>query len=114
MLSPFGGEIDGDPGIVVGGDFTGCRVHDGGHGDTPFVTWSASVVRLGEPTNAEDRIEAVWIEVEGPGTKIVGRPAQTERDDVFEAEEAPGDQCPVGPWTAPSRDEAVAIGFDGI
>ena len=69
---------------------TTCPVGDVDHrrdGDAARVAGDACVVGLLEPVDAEHRVDAVAVEVEGPAVLVVHRRAQSHREDVLEPEQ---------------------------
>src|SRR5690625_6126150 len=73
MLGPLGDQVQGHLLEVVGDHGAVARVDDGRHGDAAVVVGEASEVGLLEALDAEHRIPAALIEVEGPGALVVGR-----------------------------------------
>ena len=67
-----------------------------------------------QPLDAEHRVDAAGVEVEGPAALVVGRAADAHRERVLEPEQPPHDDRAVRPRARPGDDEPVAAGLDGI
>ena len=88
VLAPLEEEVVGDLREVVGHDLAGLDVDDRRHGDAAGVVGLAGEVRLLEPLDAEHRVDAAGVEVEGPAALVVGRAGAPHEIDVLEAEQA--------------------------
>ena len=91
VVGPLEEEVVGDPREVVGDDLAGRHVDHRGHGDAARVVGVAGVERLLEPLDAQHRVAAAVVEVEGPAVLVVGGPGHAEADHVLEAEQLPDD-----------------------
>lgn len=108
-LGPFGGEVQGDLGVVVGDHLAGRHVDHGGHGDPARVIREAGQVGVAQPVDAEHRIDLARIEIKGPAQLVMGGPAQPERDDLLQPEQAAHDEGAVGPGAGAGGDQPVPI-----
>ena len=114
MIGPLGREVQGDPPVVVGDQLPARNLDHGRHGDPPRVVGDRGQVRLLQPVIAEHRIDASGVEVEGPAPLVVGRSAQSHRDDVLQAEQPANDDRPVGPRAGAGRDQPIAARLDRV
>ncbi len=112
VRGPLGREVEGDLGEVVGDQFAARDVDDRRHRDPLGVVGEAGEVGILEAGDAEDWVDAVGIEVEGPRPLVVGRPGQAERDRRLEAEQPTHDQGAVGPRAGGGRHQSVAACLD--
>ena len=103
----------GDLREVVGHDLARRDVDDRRHRDAARVVGLAGEVGLLEPLDAEHRVAAALVEVEGPAAGVVGRAGRAPGDDVLEAEQAAHDDRAVRPRAGARGDEAVAAGLGG-
>ena len=111
---PLGGHVQGDLGEVVGDDLAGGHVDDRGHGDAAVVAGEPGEVRLLQPFDAEHRVAAARVEVEGPAALVVGRAADAHRQDVLQPEQPAHDDGPAGPRAGPADHQPVAAGLDRV
>ena len=86
-------------------------VHHGRDGDAAGVVGEAAEVVLLQALDAQHRIPAVRVQVEGPGAGVVGGAGQAERDGVLQAEQPAHDHGAVGPRAGAGGDQAVAAGL---
>src|SRR5690606_34383503 len=108
VVAPLAGEVERHLGVVVGHHLAGGDVDDGGDGDPARVVREAGEVGLLQPLDAEHRVPAVRVEVEGPRALVVRRTGQPEGDDVLQAEQPPHDDGAVRPRAGAGRDQPVA------
>ena len=81
----------------------------------PFsVVRDAGEVGVLQPRDLQHGVDTAGVEVEGPASLVVGRPAEADGQHVFQAEQATHDDRAVGPRAGPRDDQPVATGFDGI
>jgi hypothetical protein len=111
---PLRGQVERQPGDVVGDDLPGRDVHDRGDGDPLVVSRVAGEVGLLEPLDPEHGVPAARVEVEGPAPLVVRRPAYAHAEDVLETEEASHDDRAVRPRAGARDDETVAVRLDRV
>ena len=88
-------------------------VDDGRHGDPAGIVGVAGEVGLLQPLDAEHRVAAARVEVEGPAALVVGGAAACPSEmHVLEAEQAAHDDRPVRPRAGRRRDQPVAARLD--
>ncbi len=109
---PLGGEVQGDPLVVVGDQQTGGHVDDGRDADAARVAGLAGVVRLLEVTDAEHRVLAVRVEGEAPAHVVLDGVGHGEGQGRLQAEQAARDQRAARPGAGAADDEPVAAGLD--
>src|SRR5206468_6405200 len=90
------------------------HLDDRGHRDALLVVSEALEVGVLEPGNLQHRVDATWVEIEGPAVVIVRWSAKANGEHVFQAKQASHDDRAVGPWAGARDDQPVAVGFDGI
>ncbi len=114
VLRPLGGEVQGDLRVVVGDHLSGGHVHDGRDGDAAGVVGEPGEVGVLDPRDAEHRVDAARIKIEGPAPAVVGGSADPHRDRVLQAEQTADDDRPVRPGAGPRHHQAVATGLDRV
>ena len=112
--APLGRQVEGQLGVVVGHHLARGDVDEGRHGDAARVVRVAGEERLLQPLDAEHRVAATRVEVEGPAALVVGRPADTHREGVLQPQQAAHDDRPVGPRAGPRDDQPVPAGLDRV
>ena len=112
VRGPLQRQVEGDLREVVGDHLAGRHVDDRGHGDALGVVREPREERVLEPLDAEHRVAAVGVEVEGPAALVVGRSAHAHAEHVLEAEQPPHDDRAVGPRAGPGDDQPVAVRLD--
>jgi hypothetical protein len=111
---PLEEQVPGDRREVVGDHLPGRHVDHRRHGDPLVVVGEAGEVRLLQPLDAEHRIAPAPVEVEGPASLVVGRPADAHRQHVLEPEQPAHDDGPAGPRAGPADHQPVAPGLDRV
>ena len=116
---PLGGEVGDHGAEVIGHHGLRTDLHQGGDGDPLRIVCVPVQVAVPQPSDAEDRVHRVHVEVEGPGLPVVRRPAQSLRQwgragaaCAVQPDESSGDDRTVCPGAGPGSDEPVAPGLD--
>jgi hypothetical protein len=114
VRTPLGRQVQRDLREVVGdhlprGDVDHCR-----HRDAALVVGEAGEEGLLQPLDAEHRVAAPGVQVEGPAALVVRRPAHTHRQHRLEAEQPSYDDRPVGPRARPGDHQPVPPRLDRV
>ena len=113
-LTPLGREIERHLRVVVGHNMAGGDLHNRGDGDAPLVSRKAGEIRLLEPLDAEDRVDAARVKVERPAALVMGWTAQSHRQHILKSQQAPHDDRAVRPGACARRDEPIAARCDRV
>lgn len=114
IFGPLGGEVQRHLRIVIGDNLTGGLLDYGGHRDTARVVRIPLEVGVTQKVDAQDRVDSTRVEIEGPAALVMGRPAKSQRQNIFQPEEPADDQRPICPGTGTCRNESIPPGFHGI
>ena len=113
ILLPLRGEVFGDLWEVVGHHCAAGDVDHGRNRDSARVVREPGKERLLQALDAQHRVDAAGIEVEGPRPCIVRGPRHADGDDVFKAQQPADDDRSIRPRAGSRGDESVSTRLDG-
>src|SRR5699024_4583951 len=114
VVGPFGVEVAGDLVEIVGDDRAVTLVDHGRHGDAARVIGLALEVGVLQALDAEHRVDAALVEVEGPRPRVMHRAGHAHGNDVLQAQQAADDNRAVRPRTRLRRNQAVTVRFGRV
>ena len=110
-ILPTRDEIAHDRWVIIGHNATGGFLHDGRNRNAARVIREALEISVLQAWNLKHRVNAAFVQVELPGTHIVGRAGQRQRDGIFQAHQATRNNGAVCPRASTGNGQTVTASF---